>query len=459
MLLSVSMMGVTSAPAGGTPKIFVDPDMISGLSVGDEFIVDIKISGAVNVYAWGLTLTFAPYLVTIGPISVDEGLFLHGGPYPYPYETYFSKSVDNFGGKVKIGCTRQGDVTGQSGDGTLVSVTFKVLGPGECDLGLIGTELWVRDPYGLSSVNHNTYDGYYSGPTCNLVQKRVEARDMMTGQTQNFYSKVKNEADVPMYVKVKFSMVRDDKKIIDLWAGQRYLGGYLGEPRYKNLWVNGYTPILGWQWMFGSPPYLDAVGDGNYVAENTYCHLLYALDFDDLKLGPDDLVSRAVAQHYARADIDFTQPVQDPTEIDADLVLRHSASGWYYAGALEAGPWWAWRTVTNVGNFASMMDTEEKINSTYGYIHYWTPTYDNQGNFTLDALRIRVEFALSDPASAPVFEIQPNEVLDLDPVTWGLTSPDVGKYYCTTTAFYSLDGINWVRAPKEQTFSWWVTEP
>jgi hypothetical protein len=451
MLLSISF--VQAAPST-PPKMFVDPDLVTGLAVGDIFTVDIKITGARNVYAWGFTLDFAPYLRTLAPISVSEGEFLHGGPYPWPYNTFFSKLVDNFGGKVHLGCTRIGDVPGQYGDGLLASIQFKVLNAGNSPLDLENTELLERVGTTLESMNHNTWNGFYDGPEVKIVMKEVlPGRKVSLGETLEFRSMIKNTGDIPLYTKVVFDMMRDDATPVQLAAGQSFSG--TGPELFEYLYVNEYSAFLEGGWT-NTPGGVIGTPDGSYAESGTNGAWTSEYGFEDIVLG-DRLISRVDMEGYTR----YPNGATDAVDIDMYCIQPYDYMfSWF--GSLWGTDEWGWHGPRWVGPDETVdyivppCGTEAGLNDLTVLIYNYHG--DSPDVIQVDSLRLKVTFSKLAPVSQPVYLIEPNDNLELDNAIWPTTEYDVGKYHCTAYAYYSYDGVWWVRADNDISFHFTVVE-
>lgn len=446
MLLSVSMVGVSIAPSSNT-KIFVDPEQISGLAVGDTFTIGIKISGAENIYSYGFTIDFAPYIRTLAYVGTVEGDFLPGGPFPAPYVTFFSKSVDNFHGKVTVGATRMGDVSGAYGDGILASIEFKVVEAGESPLDLVDTELYERIGTGLEAVPHQTRSGFYLGPVVRLVQKQLTRRDMMVGETLEINSIVKNIGDVPLYAYVVFDMIREDLTPVQIAAGQSYSG--TGPALYEYLYANEYSEFLEWDWVNPGASVL-GTPDGNYAESGIDAAMTSEYGFEDISLG-----GRLIGQ----VDLEgYTQYPNGATGgVDIDMYsIAPSMFNWF--GSLWGTATWGWHgvrwTTDTVVDVIPSAGTEAGLNSVSMLIYNYLGTAPDI--IRVDSLRLKVTFSKKSPVATPIYTVQPNENLHLDPATWDLTSYDVGKYHCNAYVYYSIDGDWWIRSDEGIAFTWWV---
>ncbi len=112
----------------GTRFLF-DTDATS-FEVGDTFTLELKTENVRNLTGWQADLVFNPDVLEA--VEVSEGDFLKSEDT----ETHFSGgTIDNENGKITgIKVTRFS--SGVNGKGTLYSVNFTVIGPGECLLTL-----------------------------------------------------------------------------------------------------------------------------------------------------------------------------------------------------------------------------------------------------------------------------------------------------------------------------------
>ena len=120
----------------GTRFLF-DTDATS-FEVGDTFTLDLKTENVKNLAGWQADLVFNPDVLEA--VEVSEGDFLMSEEE----ETRFSGgTIDNETGKITGINALRLDV-GVSGKGTLCSVSFTVIGPGECLLTLENFEAGSR---------------------------------------------------------------------------------------------------------------------------------------------------------------------------------------------------------------------------------------------------------------------------------------------------------------------------
>jgi hypothetical protein len=123
MLCALVLLAPTSAVAD--PILSLNP---SGLvfSLGDNFTVDVEITGAIDLYGWQLDVSFDPAVINV--LSTSEGTFLTSGGAT----TFFiGGTLDNGAGLVDdMAATRTGAIPGVNGDGILATISFQATGAG-----------------------------------------------------------------------------------------------------------------------------------------------------------------------------------------------------------------------------------------------------------------------------------------------------------------------------------------
>jgi len=447
MICSLLMVNVGIAPVS-TAKLKVDPPTVTGQPPG-EFTIDINVVDVDDLYGFGIIVDFAPYGSVLVVSSVTEGPFLKQGG-----NTFFTYDFNPFKGTVNVGCTLLGADGGVSGEGTLFSIKFLIAEVGESQLDLIYTALLNG---GMQQIKHNVFNGYYYGPTVDLVRMQIlPGRDLTAGQTAVFNSKIKNfDDDLTMRAKVRFDLVRDDGLRLTLWAGQSYVSE-VRPPVY--LYVNEYNEWLEWDWDFyGTSPYLDATGDGSYIESSVYDALSSLYGFEDLTLNPGDVIGRVVLEGYTQ------YPGGSDDDMDMDM-LGGIGAGYPWLGSLWGTADYGWHTPRWIGADVSDVIPDllgmdaTNLNNFEAIATYWTVDGLSHGPMRLDALRLRIEFTGLFPIEVAVYELEPHEVLELDPATWALLPGDVGRYEVTATCYYTYMDYTWIQGSKVQTRVFRVSE-
>lgn len=240
-ILFSSIVLVATGSGGVTAtKVYIEPKLIDNRDMSLSTIeVDVMVANVEDLYTWGVGLRFAPLRTILAYYSTSGQADFLSGP---GVKVYVPDPKENIpGGTLYIGATRWWPLGGPgvSGSGKLATVTFNVLEAGECAIEVFGTTLKNSKN---ELIPHNEFDGYYKGPVAQLVRKELPlGRDISLAEVkkQRFLSSVKNFAEVPLYVKTKVHMVRDDGKVIDLWSGLPVLA-YVDGFAYDTVPVRSY---------------------------------------------------------------------------------------------------------------------------------------------------------------------------------------------------------------------------
>jgi hypothetical protein len=145
--------------ASPEPKIYISPSKIRA-DPGQFFAVNVSIADASNIYAWEVFLKWEPFSVfnytDVFNINVTEGEFLKRGGM---MTSLYSKIERPPIGRMQVGCTLVGAVSGKSGNGTLATLSFQVREKNSTTLDLYDTDL--RDST-LALVPHTAVDGFFT---------------------------------------------------------------------------------------------------------------------------------------------------------------------------------------------------------------------------------------------------------------------------------------------------------
>lgn len=120
----LALFSVQSVWASPVPTLSTVADPQPAI-VGSPVGVDVKINGAIDVYAYQYSLSFDPTLLQVS--SIAEGAFLMAGG-----TTFFDGGfVDNAAGTISFTFdTLIGAVVGVTGSGVLAHINFDVIGFG-----------------------------------------------------------------------------------------------------------------------------------------------------------------------------------------------------------------------------------------------------------------------------------------------------------------------------------------
>lgn len=134
----------------GQPIIYVDPVASLG-SVGEIITVRLNVSEAVDLYGYGLKLRWNSTILEV--VNVDEGSFL-GSKGP----TVFFPQMNSTSGDITVNTSLLDNIPGAAGNGTLITIQFRVKEAGSCALDLYESQL-------ISSleqtISHQAEDGTF----------------------------------------------------------------------------------------------------------------------------------------------------------------------------------------------------------------------------------------------------------------------------------------------------------
>jgi hypothetical protein len=420
LCVTVADLGYAQTPA----TISLDPIYVTGYLPGDLFSVNLMITGAENVYAWGAELKFAPYVNLLAVNSMAEGSFLQAGG-----ETYFASYVDAFKGLVKIGATLVGGGSGVGGDGFLATITFQVIEAGECPLTLFNTELLDPDLFSLDHTvatfyvdDRGPYTGYYYGATSLFVMGKVDTRVIRLSKQsyQTFNSKAYNNATVPLYTRVNYYMTRlEDGMVRNLWT----------DPAQMDVGIDGYGGEKpGWTTV-GKSPYLTGVGDGSYVETILNYSTIGDFTFSNITVKPDK--SYGVLLNVYGWDLTgpWVIPGYGTTYMNNKILawiwdgtLWQKLTLWPYSYGLPARFGWM------VSDISHILQTADQINNAKIYFELEPGVGPPNKGVRVDYVDLRV-YEWGSP-------LAPGENRDMNPVVWNLTPADVGTWVVEISAYY-----------------------
>ena len=177
----------TATQTNSATMVYIDPPTIIGVTVGEEFTVNISISNANDVSSWQAGLIFNPDLLEC--TSFKEGEFLKDIASTW----WFPGVIDNTAGVAAAhGCGFYYD-NRSSGDGRLAYANFKVKAPGTSDLHL-------RDVMVLGGAPVNIIDVYTVAP------HTVVTVSNSTGRTGAYHSGFYDHAYNPTLKELSFKV-------------------------------------------------------------------------------------------------------------------------------------------------------------------------------------------------------------------------------------------------------------
>jgi len=426
-----------------TGAIYVDPSEIHNDDLStDEFTIDINVEGMVDLYGLGFELRFAPYTQTLVVSGVVEGDFLAQGGY----ETDFFYQISAFTGVVEIYVGRFGPVPGASGDGTLVSISFKVLDAGDSVLNIARLEMYNSEPV---QIYCEVRDGMYYGPTCDVTDAYIQgscgvAPVAREGDIVTVHSEITNNSPLPLEAMVRYDLFGKDGRLYSFWAGQTFRSSVPQPPYpgYIELSVDGFEEWYAMWDTVGDFPWLDP-GTDSYVTCDTNGMLHGLFTFEDMTLPEGWFIDHVVLEGLTDG------PYNEG--IDYDMYSQNfNWVGSLYAVGTGLPEWVAPRWIgADASDAEPTLLTVEGVNDFGAILYFFDPDNLATGADIMYSLRLKVYLGWPDPthepADPPVFTVPPGESIWVDAVTWitgynpELLGEDATFYRGTATVFYSYN--------------------
>jgi hypothetical protein len=467
-------MAVNVGFSSAKTKLYLDPARIPGPSgygaIGESYVVSVYVDQVTDLWAAGFKIQYAPYVSVLTISEIYEGPFLATGWDPYPNSpTDFSYTVDLFKGFAYIAIVRLPNPDpevprmGASGSGLLATFKLTTIESGECPIDI--TEDLLLDSNG-SPIDHNTIGSIYEGLSGSLVRVEVvPGKTVSVGEYTVFMTKVRNDGDRPLYIRTRFDISRleDGRKIV-LYSGDTYLDGGFGEDPpswtdylYVNDFTNTYGAAYGWNYE-GTGPYLDAVGDGNFIWTDGADIPNYPAgfpitgkyDFADFALDPERVISRVDIEAYTK----YAAGADENNDLDTYMrfpdVAPYPPTTW--VGSLWGTGVWAWHTVRWTTDpvsvyYPSTLTNAGLNNARVRYIMDWTADDLPHGRVDIDAMRLKVttiplEWGVlaGDPE---YLVVPPGGTVDLPMVSWTPKASHVGTYNVVATVEYTETFLKW----------------
>lgn len=481
MLLSALTMVPSGKSQDGT-VLSISPTMLPADGsighVGDSYALSVNIAYAMDLWAVQFRIAFAPYTSVLGISNINEGAFLSEGYWP----TFFTFTIDAFHGYADVAIVRlpnpdfPGEKYGANGDGELATFNLNVVEAGESPITL--ENVILLDTTG-TQMPATTTGSFFHGVIATLLRVTglgatediYHVKRIHVGQTVHWSTLVTNYYDVPLYVRARYDVIREeDGRYIKLYTGQTYLDGAFGEDPAESLYlyVNGYTGSYHtWGWNYsGVAPYLNAVGDGNYVwcdgssmgmiPENgNWYPTTGRYDFQDYTIPEGRIINSVVLEAYTR----YSAPDED---MDLDTYMRDAAeappSTWI--GSLWGNALYGWVTPRWVDNapltdFIPSLATQTGINAArVRFVMYWTADDLPHQTAWIDAMRLQVNtyparFGVQGDVSYK--RVNPGSEVDLPHASfYKALESHVGTYHVTVTIEYTINFLRWNDMGTEQ---------
>jgi hypothetical protein len=215
--------------------------------------------------------------------------------------------------------------------------------------------------------------------------------------------------------------------------------------------VDGFTAERA-QWTeVGTGPFLDAVGDGNYIEGSSDAAQHRWFTFEDVDVGTSVI---DYVQLWGYTDGAYDEAV------DYDVY----ATGFNWVGSLygTGTPEWVtprWVGSDKTSDLYPALLTEAGINDLELMVYFYDPEgHGGPGNI-VDCIQLEITFKadrVALPLEEPLYVVQPGEVMYLEPLIWPLQPEDVGTYVCTITVYYSYAGTFFNTGDKKVITESWI---
>lgn len=460
MLFGVMMVNIGVSPAA--TEVWMEPTgHVPGpgelMHPGEIYSVTVGVNDVVDLWAAQITVEFAPFITVLSSQDYAEGDFLSSNN-PYPQGTAFFAVPNPVTGSVTSIVMRTGKTSGgrvgASGSGVIATFNLLVMEVGESPLEL--GETILLDSNG-DLIPHGTGAGaFFHGTTGYLIRVNMpDGRKVKVGTPFHISAKVRNDGDLPLLVRVHFLIHRmDDGRNIEIYAGQNYAGGGVGEPLpFEYLYVNEFN-----EWYYdwtGDPSNLFGDADGSYIESGANADWASLYGFDDITLAGRE-IDNIWCETYA-------QYPNGPTEaVDIDLYGFSSVSAFAWWGSGFAGFDWAWRGLRWVGSDSVMTAMPELADETeLNNLELLVYNYhgDAPDIMRVDAIRLRVDFASITPVdlNEVTYELLPGEELDLGDITWTAATDHIGSYTLSAAIEYTNQEWKWNSyGSSPKTLSFWI---
>jgi hypothetical protein len=138
-------------------KVYIDPERVVDptLTPCHNFTMNISIAGATGLYKWNASLFFKNDILNM--TDAVEGSFLTAGGTT-SFQAQIQNDYNATHGKLTVGGTLVGAVSGVDGNGTLASITFHVIGLGNTTVEFAQVNLYDEAQVALP---YYTVGGYF----------------------------------------------------------------------------------------------------------------------------------------------------------------------------------------------------------------------------------------------------------------------------------------------------------
>jgi len=194
-------------PASSTTRLFIEPDEIvkdylldPGYQINDTFQIHVNVSDVADLYLWNVNLSWSPDILNFTGI-VSYGDLLNQTSSSYGT----SRMVDiinanNETGYAVVAESILGDYSGVSGNGSLITIEFLIVGYGSTYLNLSVAEsapTMLLDSFG-SDIPFTAVDGYFTNVATHdiaIINLTATPPSPSVGETIYINVTVENQGD------------------------------------------------------------------------------------------------------------------------------------------------------------------------------------------------------------------------------------------------------------------------
>jgi len=305
--------------------VAVDPPTNTA-NISETFTVDINITNADDLYSWGIKVQWDRDILVA--TDVTEGPFLQG----QPDGTAFAKVIGN--DYIDVGCTTLGDWFGVSGNGTLMTVTFNVIGNGSTALDIYYAVL-LNSATPPVEIPHTVEDGYFSNTEpASPTTISVDPLMLFAEPGEHFTVNLTIMDAVDVYAwQVNLTFDPSVLRCADAWLPPDHFlaGAPEGDVGLQKWSIFSHSVVVG-TCILGD--YLGMNGSGTLVTIE-----FEVVGFGESVLGIDDTPGAAAWTFVGDSDLEYTMPPDLETQdgFFSNIMPRFSVSASPSSLAIQQG--------------------------------------------------------------------------------------------------------------------------
>jgi hypothetical protein len=167
--------------------VYIDPPMVSGLAIGDNFTVNLKVANISNLAGWEIQVFYSSQVLSA--IEIAEGPFLKSVGNTF-FPTFPPLGIDNnfnsTHGSVHLTAAILGPTSGASGSGTLANITFQIITAGYTTLFMPDdtTKMLDNTPAAPQPIPHTTTNGLVAVTGADIAITKIQLSKTVVNDTQ-----------------------------------------------------------------------------------------------------------------------------------------------------------------------------------------------------------------------------------------------------------------------------------